>query len=189
MFGLNYLAGGFVAALAVVSLLAVRARAAGYLVEIGPSHYYALGRMMFAFLIFWAYTSYFQYFLSWIANRPIEARWFVERSRGAYGQQGLFIVFGCFGFPFLVLLSYWIKRRAWGVRFVALWIVVSHYFAIHWLIAAARQRPNPFSWMDGAAVLCVGGFAAAFAIARQRGVPLAAVHDPTFARALEYESI
>jgi hypothetical protein len=101
----------------------------------------------------------------------------------------LFIVFGCFGFPFLVLFSYWIKRRAWGVRFVALWIVVSHYFAIHWLIAAARQRPNPFSWMDGAAVLCVGGFAAAFAIARQRGVPLAAVHDPTFARALEYESI
>jgi hypothetical protein len=188
MFGLNYLAGGFVTALAALSLTTVVARRAGYLAGVGPSHHYALGRLMFAFLIFWAYTSYFQYFLSWIANRPVEARWFLARSRGGYGAVGLFLVFGHFGLPFLVLLTYWIKRRAWGIAVVSAWLLASHYFAIHWIVAAARERPNPFSWMDAAALLCLGGFALAFAVARQRGVPLAPVADPYFPRALEYES-
>lgn len=189
MFGLYYLAGGFVAALAVISLLAVLARRAGYLPEINDSHFYALGRLMFAFLVFWAYTSFWQYTLSWIANKPIEAEWFWKRTHGAYGQVGLFIVFGHFAFPFFVLLSYWIKRRAWGITTMALWIAGAHYFDVHWIVAAARDRPNPFSWLDAAAVLAVGGFSLAWAVWRQRGVSLAPVYDPTFARAAEYESL
>jgi hypothetical protein len=188
MFGLYYLAGGFVAAVAVISLLAVLARRAGYLPEVNDSHFYALGRLMFAFLIFWAYTSYWQYTLSWIANRPIEAEWFIKRTRGAYGRVGLFIIFGHFALPFFVLLSYWIKRRAWGITAIALWIAAAHYFDVHWIIAAARDRPNPFSWMDAAGVLAVGGFSLAWAVWRQRGVSVAPVYDPTFAPALEYES-
>ncbi|HEY8923641.1 MAG TPA: hypothetical protein VIU64_04620, partial [Polyangia bacterium] len=188
MFGLNYLSGGFVAALAGIALCTTRARRAGYLPRIGDSHFYALGRMMFAFLIFWAYTSYFQYLLSWIANRPLEAEWFWVRTRGAYGGVGLFIVFGVFGLPFLVLLSYWIKRRAWGITAVAAWIAASQYLAVHWIVAAARNRPTPFSWMDLAALAFVGGLAFAFAVWRQRGRLLAPVHDPAFSRALEYVS-
>jgi len=189
MFGLYYLAGGFMAALAVISLLAVLARRAGYLPEINGSHFYALGRLMFAFLVFWAYTSYWQYTLSWIANRPVEAAWFWKRTHGAYAGVGLFIVFGHFAFPFFVLLSYWVKRRAWGITAMALWIVGAHYFDVHWIIAAARDRPNPFSWMDAAAVLAVGGFAVAAGLWRQRGVSVVPVYDPTFVRALEYESL
>jgi hypothetical protein len=188
MFGLYYLAGGFVTALALISLLAVRAQRAGYL-ELNDSHLYALGRLMLAFLVFWAYTAYWQYALSWIANKPIEAEWFWKRSRGGYGAVGLFIVFGHFGLPFLVLLSYSIKRRAWGITALALWIAASHYFDVHWIVAAARERPNPFSWLDAAAVLALGGWSLAFALWRQRGVLVAPIHDPTFARALEYRSL
>jgi hypothetical protein len=188
MFGLYYLAGGFVTALALISLLAVLARRDGYLPGIRESHLYALGRLMFAFTIFWAYTAYFQYMLSWIADKPIEARWFQARTRGAYGVVGLFLVFGTFGLPFLVLASYWIKQRAWGITAVAVWIAFSHYFDVHWIVAAARGRPNPFSWMDAAAAACVLGFAVAFAVWRQRGRAVAPVFDPTFARAMEYDS-
>jgi len=192
MFGLYYLAGGFVTALAAVSILAVAARRAGHLPELDGSHLYALGRMLFAFLVFWAYTSYFQYMLSWIADKPVEADWFARRTRGVYAGVALFIVFGHFGLPFLILLSYWIKRRAWAIRATAIWIAAAHYFDVHWIVAGARERPNPFanpfSWMDAAAVLCVGGFALAFATWRQRGLPVAPVYDPTFQRALEYRS-
>ncbi|MFL5304935.1 MAG: hypothetical protein ACJ8F1_06960 [Polyangia bacterium] len=188
MFGLYYLSGGFVTALAAISLLAVLGKRAGYLAEIGPSHFYALGRMMFGFLVFWAYTAYFQYLLSWEANRPPEAEWFWRRSVGAYGAVGLFVAFGAFGLPFVVLLTYWIKRRAWGIGAVAVWLLLSHYFDVHWIVAAARERRSPFSWMDGAAALCVGGLTVAFAVWRQRGHLLAPVYDPTFPRAMEYQS-
>ncbi len=188
MFGLYYLAGGFVTALAAIGLLAVMGRRAGYLAELNTSHFYALGRMLFAFLIFWAYCAYFQYMLSWEANRPPEAEWFWRRSVGGYGAVGLFVALGAFGLPFVILLTYWIKRRAWGIAAVSVWILASHYFDVHWIVAAARDRPGPFSWMDGAALLCVGGFSVAFGVWRQRGQLLAPVHDPSFARALEYES-
>jgi hypothetical protein len=188
MFGLYYLAGGFVTALALISLLAVLARRAGHLPGLREPHLYALGRLLFAFTIFWAYTAYFQYTLSWIANRPLEAAWFLPRTSGLYGRVGLFLIFGTFGLPFLVLASYWIKRRAWGIAAVAGWIAAAHYFDVHWIVAAARARPNPFSWLDAAAAACVGGLGLAFGIWRQRGRPLAAVHDPAFEPALEYES-
>jgi hypothetical protein len=188
MFGLYYLAGGFITALALLSLLAVLARRGGHLPGLRESHLYALGRLMFAFTIFWAYTAYFQYMLSWLADKPIEADWFQRRTTGAYGRLGLFLAFGTFGLPFLVLVSYWIKRRAWGIAAVAVWIAIAHYFDVHWIVSAARGRPNPFSWMDAAAALCVLGFALAFALWRQRGLPIVARHDPAFVRSLEYDS-
>jgi hypothetical protein len=188
IFGLYYLSGGFVAALAAISLCAVLARRAGYLPELGPSHFYALGRMMLAFLVFWAYTAYFQYMLSWEANRPTEAAWFVARTVGGYGRVGLFLIFGAFGLPFLILLSYPVKRRAWGIGAVAVWILGSQYFAVHWIVAAARGTANAFAWTDLSAMLGVGGFALAFGVWRQRGRLLAPVHDPAFVRALEYTS-
>lgn len=189
MFGLYYLAGGFVTAVAVIALLAARAKQAGYLPEINDSHLHALGRLMFAFLVFWAYTAYWQYTLSWIANKPIEAEWFWKRSQGGYARVGLFIIFGHFAFPFFVLLSHWIKRRVWGITAMGLWIAGAHYFDVHWIIAAARARPKPFSWLDLPAILAVGGFSLAWGIWRQRGVAVAPVYDPTFARSLEYESL
>ena len=190
MFGLYYLAGGFVAALAVISLLAVLARRAGYLPEINGSHYYALGRLMFAFLVFWAYTSYWQYILSWIANKPIEAEWFWKRTHGAYAGVGLFIVFGHFAFPFLVLLLLLDQAPGLGHH---------HHGGLDRGGALlrrpldrsrpARDGPTRSPGWTRAAVLAVGGFAVALAVWRQRGVSLAPVYDPTFARALEYESL
>ena len=188
MFGLGYLAGGFVAALGVLSLATVIARRAGYLPDVGESHLYALGRMMFAFLVFWAYTAYFQFMLSWIANKPKEAEWFWQRMVGGYGAEGIFLIFGVFGAPFLVMLSYWVKRQAWGIGAVGAWIAISQYFPVHWVVAAARGRSQPWSWMDLAAVLFVGGFGVAFAVWRQRGQPLVPVHDPSLPRAAEYSS-
>lgn len=188
MFGLYFLAGGFLGAIALTILLAAGARRAGHLPGIGPSHDYALGRLLFAFLIFWAYTGYFQYMITWIADRPIEVEWFIKRTVGAYAWVAYFLVVGHFLAPFLVLLSYWFKRRSFGLSLVAGWIVVSHYFDVHWIIAAARDRSEPFSWQDPIALLFVVSVASLFGVWRQRGVALAPFFDPKFKSALEYES-
>ncbi len=155
MFGLYYLAGGFVTALAAISLLAVLAKRAGYLPEINGSHFYALGRLMFAFLVFWAYTAYWQY-TAVLDRQPADRGGVVleAQRRGATPRSGCSSSSAHFGLPFFVLLSYWIKRRAWGITAVAIWMLPSHYFDVHWIVAAARGRRTPFSWMDGAAILC-----------------------------------
>jgi hypothetical protein len=186
MFGLYYLCGGFLAALALLPLLTAIAARHGHLPGVRPAHYHAIGRLLFAFLVFWAYTAYWQYMLSYIANRPAEARWFADRLAGAYRWPARFLVVGHFALPFFALLSYRAKHRPGLVAGAGAWILVAHYFDVHWLVAAARGRETPFSWLDLAAVAAVAGLALAFSLWRQRGVALVAHRDPRLVEALAY---
>jgi hypothetical protein len=188
MFGVYFFAGGFVAAIATVVVLLAAARRAGHLLSVGRAHNYALGRLLLAFVVFWAYVAYFQYFLIWIANRPLEARWYVDRLSHGYGRVGLYLLFGHFIVPFLLLLSYGVKQRLATLVPISVSLIFAHYIDIHWLIAPARGRPQPFSWQDLAALLAVGGLSVAFGVWRLRGHLLAPVHDPSYERSLHYES-
>ncbi|MEO5731386.1 MAG: hypothetical protein ABI134_01550, partial [Byssovorax sp.] len=84
MYPVYWFAGGFVAALALLVVLTFAAQEEGLLPEVSLSHYYALGRMLLAFVIFWAYIAYFQAFLIWIAHRPDEITYFVDRLQGPW---------------------------------------------------------------------------------------------------------
>jgi hypothetical protein len=154
---------------------------------VNGSHYYALGRCLLAFLVLWAYTAFFQFFIIWIANKPAEARWFVDRQLGPFRAESLFIVFGHFGFPFLALLSYDLKWRPRLLTALAVWLLAAQYVEVHWLIAPQRGGP-PFAWLDATALMAVGGFSLAYGVWLQRGQLLAPVQDPRFAAALRYDS-
>ena len=74
MFGVYVFAGGFLAALATVTLLVHFGARAGLLPGVGASHAYALGRLLLSFVIFWAYIAFFQFLIIWIAHALIY-RW------------------------------------------------------------------------------------------------------------------
>jgi len=152
------------------------------------SHYYALGRVLFTFLVLWAYTAYFNYFITWIANKPQEVRWFVQRSVGPFRAESWFIILGHFGFPFLVLITYVIKRHRGLLAFMAAYLLAAQYFEVHWLIAPERGLTRVFDWWDPAAVIAVAGLSLAAALWSQRGHLLAPAFDPRFAEAARYES-
>ena len=70
----------------------------------------------------------------------------------------------------------------------AAWILACHYIDVHWLIGGLRGPGSPWRWQDASALLLVGGLTVAFALWRQRGLPLSAIGDPDHAAALAYES-
>jgi hypothetical protein len=188
MYGLYVLSGGFVASIGLMAVMVTASRRAGFLAGIKRSHWYALGRLLFAFLIFWAYTGFFQYLLIWIANKPVEARFYLERfqSRGLWVSW--FLAIGHFLVPWLLLLSYSLKRNAASVTGLGAWILFCHYVDVHWLVGADRGGTQPWRWEDLPAVLLVGGLLVAFAAWRQRGHMLSAFHDPDYAAGVAYES-
>jgi hypothetical protein len=189
MYGFYVLAGGFLGALALLVVLVVGAQQSGRLAGIQRAHYYALGRLLLAFVVFWGYVAYFQFFLIWIADKPLESRWYLERLRGGYRWISAFLVVGQFLLPFFALLPYAVKQRARILRVISLWLLLAHYLDVHWLIAPARgAAAGVFHWLDAAAFLCVVGLSIAFGIWRQRGHALAAAWSPAYARALEYRS-
>lgn len=152
------------------------------------SHYYALGRVLFTFLVLWGYTAYFNYFITWIANKPTEVRWFVLRSVGPFRAMSLFTIFGHFGFPFVVLITYVVKRSRGLLAFMAAYLLIAQYFEVHWLIAPERNPTQVFDWWDPVAVVAVVGLSLAAALWAQRGRLLAPVFDARFAEAVRYES-
>lgn len=188
MYGLYVLSGGFVAAMGLMAIMMWTAQRAGFLVGVGRSHWYAIGRLLFAFLIFWAYTAFFQYLLIWIGNKPIEVKFYLQRIQPGDRWTSWFIVWGHFAVPWLILLSYWVKRHAGSITLLGAWILGCHYVDIHWLVGAHRLPAAPWQWQDAPALLFVGGATVAFAVWRQRGRLLSASYDVEYARAVAYES-
>lgn len=111
-------------------------------------HWHSVGKMMFAFTVFWAYISFSQYFLIWNANVPEETFWYNLREYGDWWGVGLVLVFGHFLVPFLLLLSYSRKVNKAPIRRIALWILGVIFIDLCWNILPAVKdsagNPLPF---------------------------------------------
>jgi hypothetical protein len=189
MFPIYVFAGGFLAALALLTVLTAAADVAGLIPGIRPSHYYALGRLLLAFVIFWAYVGFFQLMLIWMTNKPEEITYYLDRVRGGWKAMTVVLAVTHFVLPFLVLLNYDLKQRRGPLAAVAAWLLAAHYLDAYWLVMPGAESGGPgLVWLDLGALLAVAGVAVAAGVLRLRGRLLVPIHDPLLARARSYDS-
>ena len=82
MIGVYFFSGSVVAGLVVATLLAIWLQAAGKLQgAISVEHYHDLGKLTFAFTVFWGYIAFSQYMLIWYANMPEETHFSAAAAR------------------------------------------------------------------------------------------------------------
>ncbi|MCW5808602.1 MAG: hypothetical protein KIT31_39995 [Deltaproteobacteria bacterium] len=186
MFPVYVFAGGFIAAIALVTVLTARLYHASS-PGVTTNHFHALGRMMFAFTVFWAYTAYFQAFLIKIADKPDEVTFYLNRTTGGWDPFVWILVLGHFALPFLFLLPKGVKFRPHAMEFAAWWLIVMHVVDVYWIVMPAR-RLLPLHWIDLGALLAVGGVCVASAARRQHDESLVASRDPFFAAGAAYRS-
>jgi len=190
IFGFYLFGGGFLAAIAAVAVMAARIRTfedGGGMVT--PNHFHALGRLMLAFVVFWAYIAFFQALLIRIANKPNEVAFYLQRIGGTWAVFVYVLILGHFAAPFLVLLLRHIKFRPGAMAAVGVWLVIMHLVDVYWLVIPARvQGVMVFSWLDLAALAAVVGTAVAVAAWRQDGVPIIPPGDPFLAKGAAYRS-
>lgn len=192
IFGGYYFAGSFLGAMALLAVVAAFMRSpdqfGGMMTK---EHYHNVGKMLFAFTVFWAYVAFAQFMLQWIANLPEQASWWVIREQGHWAPIGWVLIICMFSLPFCVLLSRDVKYHPKALAAIGLWILVFHYVDIYWLIMpSVSPHTFPVSGMeilaDIAALVGVGGIALAFAIFRFRGRYTIPVQDPYLADSLRY---
>jgi hypothetical protein len=117
-----------------------------------------LGKFLFAFIIFWGYIGFSQYFLIWYANIPEETIWYLHRWEGSWKIVTMGIVFGHFVIPFMALMPRFVKRNLSALTFFAVWILVMHWIDIFWLVMPSLNHHGAhFSWMDLTTTLGIGG--------------------------------
>ncbi len=92
---------------------------------------HCLTALAFAFVVFWAYVTFSQYFLIWNANVPEETFWYNIREINVDGTPNqwkyvgiILLLFGHFFVPFLYWLGYRNKAELKPALWISVWIAV-----------------------------------------------------------------
>ncbi|MEC8651033.1 MAG: hypothetical protein VXY92_00600 [Planctomycetota bacterium] len=135
IFGVAFFAGAVMASLAVVVLLCMWLTKKGYYQgAITKEHYHDIGKLMWAFMLFWTYTNFSQYMLIWYANLPEETVWYAHRTEHGWGAIGPILIVGHFLFPFVFLMSRNMKRHSVALPAGAVFLLVIHCIDMQYLI-------------------------------------------------------
>jgi len=101
-------------------------------------HDHLMGKLTFAFTVFWAYISFSQFFLYWYANVTEETRYFILRNTENWNILSYLLVFGHFGAPFLLLIRQDLKRNNNYMLFMAGYLLFMHFLDIYHMIIPER---------------------------------------------------
>ncbi len=188
IYGVYMFTGGFLAAISFIILSASYQRRQGILKEeITIEHYHDLGKLLFGFLVFWAYMAFSQYFLIWYANIPEETVWFLDRWENAWKSLSLLMIFGHFAFPFLALLTRGAKRSVVWLSVMSCWILFMRWVDIYWLAMPTLHEHGPqFSWIDLSTMCGIGGIFIWYCWRKYTSHPVLPVNDPGLKESLEF---
>lgn len=138
-----------------------------------------LGKMIFAFSIFWVYTLFAQYLVIWYGDIPVETFFIVVRTQylpwAFISWLTLTLVWII---PFFVLLGRRPKRTPGILGTVALLGMIGIWFEVYVLVVPSLSpRTVPFGWVE---ILITAGFMGAFWLCSYPGFKLvsAAATEP-----------
>jgi hypothetical protein len=155
---------------------------------IQPRHFHDWGKLLFAFVMLWAYFSFSQFLIIWSGDLPEEISFYRPRIVGGWGFLALAIVVFQFALPFGLLLSRDLKRDARRLAAVALGILVMRWADLLWQVEPAfHERDVAFYWLYLAAPAAIGGLWLFFFVRELKKRPLLPLNDPYLAEAITHE--
>jgi len=194
LFGAYVAWGGYLGAVSLTALVAVLHRhAPGLRGEITPARMHDIGKMIFAFSIFWMYLFFSQYLVIWYGNLPEETQFFEarlgsqflvdkaginhlyltqtwaldlfrDRLREPYAKVTL-VVWACIWIiPFWVLLGQRAKRSPLVLATVAAIVVFGFWLERNVLVWPSLVPKDSFAWLGFVQVGVAAGFLGAFAL-------------------------
>jgi hypothetical protein len=150
-------------------------------------NFHDLGKLMFAFLMLWAYFSVSQLLIIWSANLPEEVPFYLERLHGAWAPISIAILLLQFVLPFVLLLSRDLKRNPAAVKWVAVLILIMRVVDIAWTIGPVfRKEGSSLHWLDLALTFAMGAVWLALFWRNLAGRALIPAHDPYFKEAVAH---
>ena len=150
-------------------------------------HFHDLGKLLFAFLMLWAYLSFSQFLIIWSANLPEEIPHYLIRWDNNWRYLSVFIIVGHFILPYALLLSRDLKRNMGKLRIIATWILCARVADYYWHIAPEFHHEGfSFSILDIALPLAIGGIFISLFVSNLTGRSLLPINDPDLDKALHH---
>ncbi len=174
LFGWYFFAGAFWSALATIAFVAVILGR-----RLGPGNLFArpgvlhdLGKLVFAFSVFWVYLLFAQYIVIWYGDIPVETFFIVVRD---HYMPWLPLAWTAFAFiwavPFVVLMGARPKKTPGILGTVALLGIIGMWLERYVLVVPSLSpRHVPFGWVE---LLITVGFVGIFGLCSLPGIKLA----------------
>ncbi|MDQ6788201.1 MAG: hypothetical protein M3033_15455 [Acidobacteriota bacterium] len=159
IYAVAFVAGEMLAAFALTIMTTLIFPIPAPLAEIiGKERLRALGNLLLAFVMLWAYCAYSQYLLIWSGNLRDEITWYLPRTAGGWGWIAIGLIVLHFFLPFFLLLSRDLKDKGRTLLGIALLIFALRYVDVFWLVKPAFTPEGlSLSWLDFAAPIGLGG--------------------------------
>jgi hypothetical protein len=149
--------------------------------------FHDLGKLMFAFVMIWAYLSFSQFLIIWSGNLPEEIPWYLHRLHSGWQFVALCLVLFHFALPFLLLLSRETKKRPRILAMIATGVLFMRFVDLYWMVGPEfHQHGLTVSILDFLLPIAIGGFWLAFFFRQLKAMPLIPVNDPNLQEVLEH---
>ncbi|HEX3928461.1 MAG TPA: hypothetical protein VHW65_10720 [Gemmatimonadales bacterium] len=188
IFGVYLFAGGYLAALALIALLALVMPRDSLLGQaISEQQLAALATLIFMAAMLWAYIAFSQFLIIWIGDIPRDASWLAARAHGVWRAIGFASLVLQFGLPFFLFLFRPLKQNRRVLAGVATAVLAGHLLDSYWIVGPAAPGTNLRTATEGIAALVVLSLVAGALAFQQRSLWLALPEgDPDLEAALAY---
>ena len=151
------------------------------------AHLHDLAKLLFAFLMLWAYLTFSQFLIIWSANVVEEIPHYIIRWDRGYQWVSVFMILLHFALPYALLLSRDIKRDWKRLRLVATWVLAARIVDYYWHVAPEFHASGvTLGLVDFAVPIAIGGIFLALFAANLKTRSLLPVNDPGLAKALAH---
>jgi Ni/Fe-hydrogenase subunit HybB-like protein len=181
IFGWYFGWGGFLSGVAATALISVLLRSSpGWKVEVTRARMHDLGKMVFAFSVFWMYLFFSQYLVIWYGNLPEETQFLRARLGSQFLQDTWFFVLsrlnepyvnlslaawaGCWVIPFVLLMGQRPKRSPWMLGTVSALVLLGFWFERNALVWPSLVPGQGWAWLGPIQIGIAAGFSGAFAL-------------------------
>lgn len=188
MWGLMYIGGQGLSALAFAIVILIMLSRVPPLDRVVTAHHlHDLGKLLFAFLMLWAYLTFSQFLIIWSANTVEEIPHYLTRWDGGWQFVSIFIIVLHFALPYALLLSRDLKRESGRLRMIATWILATRVVEYYWHVAPEFHSATlSLTLLDLGLPIALGGIFVALYAMNLKGHSLLPLHDPGLEKALTH---
>jgi hypothetical protein len=144
MMGPWFFMGAFWSGIAATAVTVTLLKRGGGVLDkaMGRQQLHDLGKLTFAFCVFWTYLFFAQYLVIWYGKLPWEQAWIIHRAEEPWGKWAALMVVMCFVIPFAGLIGRKAKMSPIFFRSVALVLLAGLWLEKHLMVAPSIRSPD-----------------------------------------------
>jgi hypothetical protein len=109
----------------------------------GPQQLHDLGKLSFAFTVFWAYLFFSQYLVIWYGKLPWEQAWIIHRAEAPWGTLSAWTFVICFVVPFAGLLRMKAKLNPFTLSLFTSVILIGLWMERYLMVVPSIHESGP----------------------------------------------